>query len=90
MYISKSKLNIEGANFTLDTLQVPDNPLPINEIDTRRYIRLVGIEKNAKMDKYDRVEKITYTKPKPELGETKCFRVPCPYWFSEIVCWKCT
>lgn len=80
---------MEHATFSLDTLQIPNNTIPINEIDTRRFIRLIGVEKHLKMDKYDRIEKMTYGKPKPELGETKCYRVSCPYWFSEVVCWKC-
>jgi len=88
-YVYKPKKQIEGAAFALDTLRILDNPTAINEADSRKYIRLIGIEKHLKMDKYDNVEKISYKKPKPESGETSCFRVKCPYWYSEVVCWKC-
>ena len=87
--IYKPKKQIERAAFLLDTLRIPNNPVSINEADSRKFIRLIGIEKHLKMDKYDNVEKITYSKPKPELGEKYCFRVKCPAWFSEVVCWKC-
>ena len=86
---SQKNKNIEEANFTMDASRIPDNPFPYNEIDSRKFLRLVEIEKHLKMDKYDKVEKVTYSKPKPESGESTCFRVKCPYWFSEVICWKC-
>lgn len=89
-YMYKPKKKIEGAAFRLDTLMIPDNPVAINESDARRYIRIVGIEKHLKMDKYGNVEKMTYKKPKPESGEKSCHRVTCPYWYKEVACWQCS
>ena len=88
-FIDKPKQNIEGASFTLDPLQLPKSLIPIKEADIRKLVRIPGIGKHVKMDKYDRIERITYSKPKPESGETKCFTITCPSWLSEVVCWKC-
>ena len=81
---------IEGAGFDYDPLIIPNNPFPIDEVQGRRLIRIIGIERNLKMDKYGRVEKITFKKPKPELGEKVCSRSKCPNWMTEVVCWQCT
>lgn len=83
------KKSMENASFVLDTLKIPDDSSNYNEYDTRQFIRLIGIKHHLKMDKYHNVEKISYKKPKPELGETVCERVKCPSWFSKVICWKC-
>jgi len=85
-FINNSDINYEMFN---DSLQIPDNGYTINEINTGKYNRLSGIEKHVKIDKYDRIEKITYQKPQKELGETECNKVNCPYWLNEVICWKC-
>ena len=41
------------------------------------------------MDKGGRIEYISYSPPKPELGETHCYRVKCLPVYSEVVCWMC-
>ncbi len=79
----------ENWDSVLDTLNIPENPEVYNEVETRRLIRLIGIEYNAKLDKYNNIEKISYKKPEPELGETNCDRIKCPQWISNVVCWKC-
>ena len=89
LMFSTNRKYIENAAFALDGLYIPDNPVLINEADDRRYIRIIGIEKNLKFDKYDRIEKITYKKPKPEQGETKCYKIQCPNWLEEVICLKC-
>lgn len=80
---------LEGTNFYLDTLYKPQEPEVINEIGMRSRYRLTGIDKYVKLDKYDRIDKILYSKPKPDKGETKCYRVTCPSWIELINCWKC-
>ncbi|QKF93551.1 hypothetical protein QKU48_gp0093 [Fadolivirus algeromassiliense] len=81
---------IEGAGFNLDPLYIPDNPFPIDDVSSRRFFRIVGIDKHLKMDKYGRVEKITYKKPKPESGEISCHRVVCPSVYTNVACWTCS
>ena len=81
--------NRENARFNLDPLRIPDNPSPINELQTRNLIRIVGIERNMKLDAYGRVESITYKKPEPESGQTSCYKVKCPSWMTSTRCWKC-
>jgi hypothetical protein len=80
---------MESVIFLLDTLYIPENPEPINEIVMRTRSRLVGIDTNLKLDTYNRVERILFSEPKPDLGETKCFRVKCPSWLENVYCWKC-
>lgn len=89
LFIIKRYLDKENFVFELDALHIPENPVDLNEIDVRRYYRTIGIDKHAKLDKYNNIEKILYGKPKPEMGETRCFPVNCPYWINNIVCWKC-
>lgn len=80
---------IEGAGFALDTLKIPVNPVAYNEIAVRNYVRIIGIDKHIKLDKYDNVEEVLFKKPTPESGETYCSRVTCPYWMEKLACWKC-
>jgi len=88
--INKNKTSItENWDSVLDTLNIPQNPEIYNEVETRRFVRLIGIEYNAKLDKYNNIEHISYKEPEPELGETNCERIKCPQWISNIVCWKC-
>lgn len=89
IFIFYKSTNKEHAAFQLDGLYIPDNPLPNNEANAQRFIRIVGIEYHIKMDKYDRAERITYKPPKPEIGETKCVRTKCPAWYTGVVCWRC-
>ena len=81
--------SIEHAAFALDSLRMPLNPESINEIGIRSKYRVVGIDKHIRLDRFDRVEKILYSEPKPEQGETHCGRVTCPNWIEEAKCWKC-
>ena len=80
---------IEGAGFALDGLYIPQNPERLNEINIRSRYRVVGIDKYVKLDKFDRVDKILYSKPQPDKGETRCYRVNCPNWLETVGCWKC-
>lgn len=83
--------NVEHAAFLLDGLYLPDDPERYDVIDIRsRYRGILGVKPNLKINKNGQIEKITYTKPKPELGETKCNQVICPSWFSHVHCWKCS
>lgn len=84
------KLNdIENWDPLLDTIYIPQNPVDYNEVETRRFIRLIGIDQHVKLDRYDNIDRITYKPPTPELGEKKCFLVNCPSWIKNIGCWKC-
>lgn len=90
IWILKQHMNMtENWDSVLDMLNIPQNPEIYNEVETRRFIRLIGIEYNAKMDKYNNIEKISYKKPEPEAGETNCRVTNCPQWVSNIGCWKC-
>jgi len=82
-------VNKETFVFDLDALHIPENPVAINEVDVRKYYRTIGIDKHAKLDKYNNIEKILYSKPKPEMGETMCYPSSCPSWINNIICWKC-
>lgn len=74
----------------MDSLQIPINPMPYNEIDSRKFMRIVGIDEHVKMDKYGRIEEISYKKPIPkEKGETECHKVPCSSWLKNVTCWEC-
>jgi hypothetical protein len=86
------KKNIkEFATFynPLDTLEVPMNTEIINEIDMRNRYRLVSVFPNYELDKYNRVLHVTFVKPIPKIGETKCQRIQCPHWLKNVICWKC-
>ena len=80
---------MQDVRFFLDTLYKPPNTEPINEIGIRSRYRLIGIDEHVKLDRYDRINKILYSKPKPDKGETRCYRVNCPNWIENIACWKC-
>lgn len=80
---------IETMEFDNDMLRIPNNPSDYDEVQMRRLFRLVAVDQHIKLDKYDNIEKITFKKPKPELGETACDRVTCPKWMKNIACWKC-
>lgn len=89
IYRFKFTTQIENASFLLDRISIPQNPETINELQTRNYYGIVGIDKHAKLDKNGRVEKVTYMQPEPESGEKSCYVVECPPWVTNIVCWKC-
>ena len=89
IYLIKKTNRIEGIEFSLDPLFIPENPIHLNDIDTRRFVRTVGIKRNLKIDKNGRIETITYTPPKPELGENICIPVDCDPQYQLDVCWKC-
>lgn len=90
IYIIQQCINTtENWDSVLDTLNIPYDSSSYNEFETRRFIRLIGIERHAKLDKYNNIEKISYKKPEPELGETDCFITICPSWINSIICWKC-
>ena len=88
-YILSNNKVIKGEGFSLDTLRIPVNPVAFNEIAVRNYVRIIGIDKHVKLDKYNNVEKILFKQPTPESGETYCKRVICPYYLENIACWKC-
>jgi hypothetical protein len=80
---------VEHASFMLDQLRILQNPETLNEIDARVYSRVSAIDHHAKIDKNGRIEHITYQKPSPENGEQSCYKVDCPSWITNIICWKC-
>jgi hypothetical protein len=82
--------HIENLSQLIDDLKVPDNPVELNDIEIRSRGRIITIDKFYKLDKYDRVEYISYSKPKPEQGETHCSRVKCPKHLDRVICFKCT
>jgi len=85
--------NITKETFTLNTLDTLDTPADsqsLNEIDTRRSYRLVGVYTNFELDKFDKVKYLTYPKPEPKSGETYCYKLKCPSWLENVRCWKCT
>ena len=88
MMFKNNKNKREGASF--NQMSILQNPELTNEIDANNHIRIIGIEKNVKMDKNGRVEYITYAKPLPESGEVACYKITCPAWLNDVVCWKCT
>ena len=79
----------ENASFALDQLNISQNPELLNEIDARNQYRIIGIDKNIKMDKNGRIEYITYAKPNPEAGESSCYKTKCPSWVTNVICWQC-
>lgn len=81
---------IEGADFDLDPLHIPEDPTTINDVNIRRYVRIIGIDRDLKFDKYGRIENVTFKKPKPELGEKNCKRFTCPATYTSVACWKCS
>jgi hypothetical protein len=78
-----------SEKFSPNVLQMPINPSSYNEIDVRKFYRSIGIDENIKLDKYDNIERVTFDDPKPESGESLCAKVDCPYWLSDVKCWKC-
>lgn len=80
---------VEEFRFPEYPLYIPNNPTRYNEIDTRRFIRIIGIDKHLRMDKYGDVKSISYSKPLPESGENVCRKVPCPNHIKNVICWKC-
>jgi len=50
----------------------------------------VEIEKNVRLNKYNRIDEKTIKPPLPRIGETGCHRVICPVWIDETaICWFC-
>lgn len=86
---NSKKVKIDKFDDPLDMLVIPEYPELYNEIDIKKFIRLVTIEYNLVLDKFNRIKRVTYKKPLPELGETTCYRIKCPAWFENILCWKC-
>lgn len=84
-----NKLSKENFDDPLDILNIPQYPEIYNEYEFNRYIRLVGIVYNIRLTKFNTVKEITYATPKPGLGERQCYKVKCPYWFDNVVCWRC-
>jgi hypothetical protein len=81
--------NVERFRFNLDPLYIPVNPIPFNDVQVRRFARTVGIKRHLKINKNGRIESITYSPPKPELGETKCYIKECQPQYQLDVCWHC-
>ncbi len=91
LYINKiNKIQFENFSLNpLDSLETPFDSQTYNEIDIRGVYRLIGIYTHFVLDKYNRVKYITYTKPIPKIGETKCYKLKCPNWLNNVHCWKC-
>ena len=91
LYEYKYINNKEHASFLLDNLNINryQNPEIMNEIESRANYRIITINKHVKLDKNGRIEYITYAKPTSEHGELGCYKVTCPSWITNIVCWKC-
>jgi len=46
--------------------------------------------KHARMNRFHRIENISFKKPLPHQGEKKCHEVKCPNTLDDdIKCWKC-
>jgi len=81
----------EHAAFALDGLYLPDDPEQYDLFDIRsRYRGILGVKPNLLIDKNDQIKKITFSSPKPGLGETNCRLGECPVWFNNVYCWTCT
>lgn len=79
----------DSESFRSDPLNIPNDPVAINEIGTRKLLRTVGINEHVKLDRYNNIEKQSFKPPIPEIGETKCSIVSCPSWIKNVTCWKC-
>ena len=77
------------SSHVIDQLDIPVNPDSLNAIELRNRGRVVTIEEIYKLNKYDTVEKVLYSIPKPEEGETKCVRTRCPKYLDRVLCYKC-
>ncbi len=82
---------IENLDFYDElSLNIPNNPVALNNIQMRNRGRIITIDKYYKLDKYNNIENISYSKPKPEMGENGCYRVKCPKYLDRTICIKCT
>ena len=79
----------ERFRINLDPLYIPVNPILFNDVEIRRFARTVGIKRHLKINKNGRIESITFSPPKPELGETKCSKQECDPQYQLDVCWHC-
>lgn len=86
----RNNKTIEGANFLLDDLYIPEDPKQNSSpYGAGKFIRIIGIAPHLKMDKFNQVESIWFKKPLPNQGEKKCYRVKCKPWYQKVGCWKC-
>jgi len=72
-----------------DEIIIPYDPEVINDINMWGFYRLIGIIVHYRVDKFNRILRLSFKPPLPDQGETKCTRVTCPLWFSNVACWKC-
>jgi len=53
-------------------------------------MRLFGLAKHVKLNKFNRVDAIYIKPPLPKTGESRCYTVPCPDWVPDnATCYKC-
>ena len=72
-----------------DGLEIPQNPEPLNDIEIRSRGRVITIDEYYKLDKYNRIEKVLYSVPKPELGQTFCKMVKRPKHLDKGYYYRC-
>lgn len=65
------------------------SPVLISENTNTGILKLSRVRNNIKLDKYNRIENNNYSPPNPEIGESNCYKVHCPYWISNVNCWQC-